>query len=117
MERILTANGIQVYTTNEKIATPTIACYVKEIMPGKFAATLNVTASHNPKEYNGVKPNSGDGAPALPEFTKKITEEIKRIQDNADGKTVKIAQKENSIIVTDADIKHFEYVRDRLNAL
>ncbi|MDD3730155.1 MAG: glucose-6-phosphate isomerase, partial [Endomicrobiaceae bacterium] len=117
MERILTANGIQVYTAKEKIATPTIACYVKEVMPGKFAATLNVTASHNPKEYNGVKPNSGDGAPALPEFTQKITEEIKRIQDSAEGKAVKIADKENSIFVTDADIKHFEYVRDRLNAL
>ncbi|GAB1401911.1 hypothetical protein MASR1M68_08220 [Elusimicrobiota bacterium] len=117
MERVLTANGIQVYTTNEKIATPTIACYVKEIMPGKFAATLNVTASHNPKEYNGVKPNSGDGAPALPSFTKLIADEIKEIQDSLNGKSLKIAKKENSITVKDADIKHFEYVKERLNDL
>ncbi|MDD5021864.1 MAG: glucose-6-phosphate isomerase [Endomicrobiaceae bacterium] len=117
IERVLTANGIQVYTTKEKISTPTIACYVKEVMPGKFAATLNVTASHNPKEYNGVKPNSGDGAPALPSFTKMIADEIKEIQDLQNGKILKIAKKENSIIVTDADIKHFEYVKERLNNL
>lgn len=123
MERVFTANGIKVYTTSDKkgvVATPSISCYLKEAMPGKFAASLNITASHNPKEYNGVKPNMGDGAPALPAFTKQITEEIQNIQKQIKAgskEAVKIAKKENTVTLSDLDIKHFEYLIKKLDSL
>ncbi|MDD2523382.1 MAG: nucleoside monophosphate kinase, partial [Endomicrobiaceae bacterium] len=123
MERVFTANGIKVYTTSDKtgaVATPSISCYLKEVMPGKFAASLNVTASHNPKEYNGVKPNMGDGAPALPAFTKQITEEIQSIQKQikaGNKNVIKVSKKENTVTLNDIDAKHFEYLITKLDSL
>lgn len=38
--------------------------------------SINITASHNPPEYNGIKFSTSDGAPALPEFTQAIEAEI-----------------------------------------
>ena len=37
---------------------------------------MNFTASHNPPEYQGIKFSTADGAPALPEITKRIEEII-----------------------------------------
>jgi phosphomannomutase len=41
---------------------------------------INFTASHNPPEYNGIKFSTHDGAPALPEVTKKIEAAIAKLQ-------------------------------------
>ena len=49
--------------------TPTIA---HEIIRRRSDGGINFTASHNPAEYNGLKFSTPDGAPALPEVTKKI---------------------------------------------
>src|SRR5437763_3237076 len=38
----------------------------------KTNSAINITASHNPPEYNGIKFSTPDGAPALPEVTKEI---------------------------------------------
>jgi alpha-D-glucose phosphate-specific phosphoglucomutase len=42
----------------------------------KADGAINFTASHNPPEYNGIKFSTPDGAPALPEATKRIETEI-----------------------------------------
>ena len=49
----------------------------------KADGAINFTASHNPPEYNGIKFSTPDGAPALPEVTRRI--EAKVIADDNAG--------------------------------
>ena len=48
----------------------------------KTSGAINFTASHNPPEYNGIKFSTHDGAPALPEVTKKIEAAIVALQSS-----------------------------------
>lgn len=52
-----------------------------QIIRRKAQAGINFTASFNPSEYNGLKFNVETGAPALPEETDKIENEVKLLQD------------------------------------
>jgi phosphoglucomutase len=70
---ILGSYGITPLVISEPAPTPAIAYAVlKERSDG----AINFTASHNPPEYNGIKFSTPDGAPALPEATKRIEAEI-----------------------------------------
>jgi phosphoglucomutase len=66
---ILAGFGIKPLVIREPAPTPAIAFEVIRI---KADGAINFTASHNPPEYNGIKFSTPDGAPALPEVTKKI---------------------------------------------
>jgi len=70
---ILTAHGVIPRVIPEAAPTPAISW---AIMRTKSDGAINFTASHNPPEYNGIKFSTPDGAPALPEVTKKIEAEI-----------------------------------------
>ncbi|HTK94180.1 MAG TPA: phosphoglucomutase/phosphomannomutase family protein [Terriglobales bacterium] len=70
---ILAAHGITPLIIADAAPTPAIAF---EVMREKTDGAINFTASHNPAEYNGIKFSTPDGAPALPEVTKKIEAEI-----------------------------------------
>jgi alpha-D-glucose phosphate-specific phosphoglucomutase len=70
---ILSAYGIMPLVIAEPAPTPTISYAVIE---SKSDGAINFTASHNPPEYNGIKFSTPDGAPALPEVTRKIEAEI-----------------------------------------
>jgi phosphoglucomutase len=50
-----------------------------QIISRKAQGGINFTASFNPPEYNGLKFNDETGAPALPQVTDKIEEEIKNL--------------------------------------
>lgn len=67
--RILAGNGIKSFLTTGPAPTPVIAF---EIMRRKTGGGINITASHNPAEYNGLKFSSSSGEPALPDVTKEI---------------------------------------------
>src|SRR5438067_11033781 len=70
---ILSAHGITPLLIAEAVPTPAIAyAVIREHADG----AVNFTASHNPPEYNGIKFSTPDGAPALPEATKRIEAEI-----------------------------------------
>jgi len=58
----------------EPAPTPAIS---HAVIQEKADGAINFTASHNPPEYNGIKFSTPDGAPALPEATKRIEAEIK----------------------------------------
>jgi phosphoglucomutase len=49
-------------------------------MRRKAMGAINFTASHNPPEYNGLKFSTSNGAPALPEITRQIEQEIHGVQ-------------------------------------
>ena len=70
---ILIAHGITPLMIAEPAPTPAISYAV---IRGKTDGAINFTASHNPPEYNGIKFSTPDGAPALPEVTKRIEAEI-----------------------------------------
>lgn len=61
--------GITALVISEPAPTPAIAF---EVLRLKADGAINFTASHNPPEYNGIKFSTPDGAPALPEVTRKI---------------------------------------------
>ena len=67
--QILSQSGIQPLVIAEPAPTPAIAF---EVIRLKADGAINFTASHNPAEYNGIKFSTPDGAPALPDVTKKI---------------------------------------------
>jgi len=70
---ILSASGVTPLVIAEAAPTPAISyAVIREHADG----AINFTASHNPPEYNGIKFSTPDGAPALPEVTKKIEAEI-----------------------------------------
>lgn len=79
--------GFRVLLCENPTPTPTIS---HAIRTEKAAGAINFTASHNPPEYQGIKFSTGDGAPALPEITKRIEEIIQSIPkiENADGGTL-----------------------------
>lgn len=66
---VLRAFGIKPLIIPDPAPTPAIAF---EVIRLKTDGAVNFTASHNPPEYNGIKFSTPDGAPALPEVTKKI---------------------------------------------
>jgi alpha-D-glucose phosphate-specific phosphoglucomutase len=68
---VLAANGIQILFCEKDAPTPAIAL---QILKKKTAGSVNITASHNPAEYNGIKFSTSWGGPALPEVTKYIEE-------------------------------------------
>jgi len=72
---VLSAHGITPLLIDAAAPTPAISFAV---IREKADGAINFTASHNPPEYNGIKFSTPDGAPALPEVTKRIEAEIAR---------------------------------------
>src|SRR3954469_20706798 len=65
--------GFRVLLCNAPAPTPAISFAIRN---ENAAGALNFTASHNPPQYQGIKFSTADGAPALPEVTKKIEDRI-----------------------------------------
>src|SRR5437773_11379457 len=70
--------GFRAEVSSRPVPTPTLAF---EIRRRAAAGGVNFTASHNPPRYLGIKFSTSDGAPALPEITKKIEERIAGLPD------------------------------------
>jgi phosphoglucomutase len=66
---VLMAEGIPAQIATDFLPTPVLAFAITR---GGLAGGINVTASHNPPEYNGMKFSTADGAPAPPETTRRI---------------------------------------------
>ena len=71
--RILIGQGFRAELATRAIPTPVLAF---EIRRRRAAGAINFTASHNPPQYLGLKFSTADGAPALPEITRRIEERI-----------------------------------------
>lgn len=74
---VLTANGWLPLLCNRDTPTPVIAHNIRK---RRAAGGLNLTASHNPAEYQGLKFSTANGAPAHPEVTAQIEQNIVRLQ-------------------------------------
>ena len=73
---VLAANGIKVYLFDALRPTPELSFALREL---SCVAGINITASHNPKEYNGYKAYWEDGAQLPPEHADTVAAEIARL--------------------------------------
>ena len=74
---IFSANGIKVYLFESLRPTPEISFAIRHL---KCQAGVNVTASHNPREYNGYKAYWDDGAQVLAPHDTGIIEEVNKVK-------------------------------------
>lgn len=81
----LNANGIKAYVFESLRPTPELSFTVRYF---KATAGINITASHNPAEYNGYKVYWEDGAQITPPHDVNIMAEVKAVTDYADVKTM-----------------------------
>ena len=75
---VLAKNGIKAYLFSDVHPVPMLSYAVRYL---NTVAGIMVTASHNPKEYNGYKVYGEDGAQMSPEATAVVVKEIEKITD------------------------------------
>jgi alpha-D-glucose phosphate-specific phosphoglucomutase len=73
---VLSANGLTPLLCNRDAPTPVIA---HTIRARKAVGGINMTASHNPAEYQGLKFSTSNGAPAHPEVTREIEANVAKL--------------------------------------
>ena len=83
----LAANGIKAYVFESLRPTPELSYAVRKL---SCIAGINITASHNPPEYNGYKVYWEDGAQITPPHDKGIMDEVKAVEDYTTMKTMSL---------------------------
>lgn len=73
---VFSANGIHVHLFADLRPTPLLSFAIRYL---KCQSGVVITASHNPKEYNGYKAYWNDGAQVVPPYDKNIIEEVNKI--------------------------------------
>lgn len=81
----LAANGIKAYVFESLRPTPELSYAVREL---GCIAGINITASHNPPEYNGYKVYWEDGAQITPPHDNGIMAEVRAVTDYSSVKTM-----------------------------
>ena len=76
--RVLAQEGIETYITKELRPTPFLSYMVRHF---HCDGGIMITASHNPKQYNGFKVYDKHGAQLIPELADKLTNEVNKITD------------------------------------
>ena len=110
--RTLAANGITAYKFESLRPTPELSFAVREL---GCIAGINVTASHNPPEYNGYKVYWEDGAQFTPPHDKGVTEEVLAIEDLSTVKTMTASDAKAAglykVIGAEIDDKYIAHVK------
>ena len=79
---VLASNGLEPLLCNRDTPTPAIA---HNIRARKAVGGVNLTASHNPAEYQGLKFSTNNGAPAHPEVTRRIEQNCAQLIERGWG--------------------------------
>lgn len=85
----LAANGIKAYVFESLRPTPQLSYAVRRL---GCIAGINITASHNPPEYNGYKVYWEDGAQITPPHDSGIMDEVKKVTDYSTMKTMPLEE-------------------------
>ena len=108
----LAANGIKAYKFESLRPTPELSFAVREL---GCVAGINITASHNPPEYNGYKVYWEDGAQFTPPHDKGVTEEVLAIEALSTVKTTDeasaLAAGKYEVIGKEIDDKYIAHVK------
>ncbi len=102
--RVLSSQNIRARLCSQAVPTPAVAF---TIIREKLDGAINITASHNPGEYNGLKFSTSDGAPSLPEVTSEIEKEIVQLQQS----NWEFAERPDDALIETVDIGP-AYLRD-----
>ena len=95
---VFSANGIQVYFFDDLRPTPELSFAIRTL---DCQSGVVITASHNPKEYNGYKAYWNDGAQLIPPHDKNVIEEVNAIESLDD---IKFERNERNVQVIGPDI-------------
>ena len=98
---VLAYNGIKVYLYNDTHPVPMCSFAIRYL--NAFAGIM-ITASHNPKEYNGYKVYGADGAQMSPEDTAVVVKYIDGIKDYFSVNSVQINAKRSQIQAMDNEL-------------
>lgn len=98
---VLAYNGIKVYLYNDTHPVPMCSFAIRYL--NAFAGIM-ITASHNPKEYNGYKVYGADGAQMSPEDTAVVVKYIDGIKDYFSVNSVQINAKRSQIQAMDNEV-------------
>lgn len=88
---ILAANGIKAYVFDDLRPTPELAYVIRQL---HATAGINITASHNPKDYNGYKAYWSDGCQVGSDTADRMTEKIQAVDMFHD---IKIADYDHAV--------------------
>ncbi|MGC8741190.1 MAG: phospho-sugar mutase [Candidatus Sumerlaeaceae bacterium] len=89
--RVIAGNGLKAYLFEDVRPTPELSFAVRHF---KAKAGIVITASHNPKEYNGYKVYWSDGAQVVPPHDRAIIEEVRNVTSMTQ---VKLADYEKAV--------------------
>jgi phosphoglucomutase len=104
---IFAANDIKVFLFDDIRPTPELSFTIRTL---QCKGGVVITASHNPKEYNGYKAYWKDGGQLVPPHDKNVIEEVEKIKNLSDVKWN--GKPENiTLIGRDMDEKYIEMVR------
>lgn len=78
---VFSANGIHVYLFDELRPTPELSYAIRAL---DCQAGVMLTASHNPKEYNGFKAYGADGGQFVAPYDQKVMDEVRKIEGIAE---------------------------------
>ncbi len=92
------ANGIKAYVFESLRPTPELSYAVRSL---GCIAGMNITASHNPPEYNGYKVYWEDGAQITPPHDKGIMDEVRAVIDYNTVKTMELDKAKGAGPVSD----------------
>ncbi|MDA3792959.1 MAG: phosphoglucomutase/phosphomannomutase family protein [Elusimicrobia bacterium] len=112
---VFAANNIQVFYSKEDIPTPAISYIIRR---QNLSGGINITASHNPPEYSGIKFSPSSGGPALPETTGIIEENCRRIQKNTSlvkNMDFKKAVESGQIIIKDFSDSYIDRISEMID--
>lgn len=111
----LAANGIKAYIFESLRPTPELSYAVRKL---GCIAGINITASHNPPEYNGYKVYWEDGAQITPPHDTGIMDEVKKVTDYNNVKTMSredaIAAGFYQVIGADIDDPYMEELKSQV---
>ena len=112
--QVLSNNGIKVYLFESLRPTPELSYSIRL---KKATAGIMVTASHNPKEYNGYKVFWSDGGQITAPVDKDIVAEVAKIEDPADVRFQPVADEPQAAIeIMGADVDEC-YLKDQLSLM
>lgn len=110
---VLAANGIKVYIHKDITPTPVLSYTIRNL---KTISGVMITASHNPREYNGYKAYWEEGSQILDNIANQILDNIDEIKDYSEVKTIDFNEGvENGLITVLDDAIIDEYIEDVLN--
>ena len=102
---VIASNGVNVFLCNESTPTPVIAY---EVVRNKRGGAVNITASHNPAEYSGIKFSPEWGGPALPQTTKWIENKSNQLIEKTEKGAEAFVESDFQSLLKSGKIKYID---------